>query len=207
MRSGLMPVYVHGTTAPIDNHVPEVLLSGDRNHANVRVYCSYGSVPCPPIQEGGLAALRNPTKAPGSGKVAQQRRREQMRAKHKNPIGPSAKPIPKVISFQDPLPEPQRYRPQANRILSGDPAQAATNLFQSADGRFKSGIWEAQPGKWRVVFTESEFCHLLAGVIVVTGDDGSKCTFRAGDAFVSPAGFLGTWEIIEPAKKLYANYE
>jgi hypothetical protein len=55
-----------------------------------------------------------------------------MRAKHKNPIGPSAKPIPKVISFQDPLPEPQRYRPQADRILSGDPAQAATNLFQSA---------------------------------------------------------------------------
>ena len=28
-----------------------------------------------------------------------------MRAKHKNPIGLSAKPIPKVISFQDPLPE------------------------------------------------------------------------------------------------------
>ena len=48
-----------------------------------------------------------------------------MRAKHKKPIGPSAKPIPKVISFQDPLPEPQRYRPQADRILSGDPAQAA----------------------------------------------------------------------------------
>ena len=91
-----------------------------------------------------------------------------MKAKHQKPIGPSAKPIPKVISFQDPLPEPQRYRPQADRILSGDPTQAATNLFQSADGRFKSGIWEAQPGKWRVVFTESEFCHLLAGVIVVT---------------------------------------
>jgi uncharacterized cupin superfamily protein len=130
-----------------------------------------------------------------------------MRVKHKKAIGPSAKPISKVISFQDPLPEPQRYRPQADRILSGDPAQAATNLFQSTDGRFKSGIWEAQPGRWRVVFTENEFCYLLAGVIVVTGDDGSQRTFRAGDAFVSPAGFLGTWEIIEPAKKLYANYE
>ena len=47
-----------------------------------------------------------------------------MRAKRKKPISPSAKPIPKVISFQDPLPEPQRYRPQADRILSGDPAQA-----------------------------------------------------------------------------------
>ena len=36
---------------------------------------------------------------------------------------------------------------------------------------------------------------------MVTGDDGSQWTFRAGDAFVSPAGFLGTWEIVEPAKK------
>ena len=37
-RSGrLMPVCVHGTTAPIDNHVPEVWLSGDRNHANGRL--------------------------------------------------------------------------------------------------------------------------------------------------------------------------
>ena len=122
-------------------------------------------------------------------------------------IDPSAKAMPKVVSFQDPLPEPQCYRPQADRILSGDPAQAAVNLFKSADGRFNSGIWEAQPGKWRVVFTESEFCHLLAGVIVVTGDDGSQRTFRAGDAFVSPAGFTGTWEIVEPAKKFYAYCE
>jgi EutQ-like cupin domain len=37
-------------------------------------------------------------------------------------------------------------------------------------------------------------------VIVVTGDDGSQRTFRAGDAFVSPAGFVGTWEIVEPAR-------
>jgi uncharacterized cupin superfamily protein len=115
--------------------------------------------------------------------------------------------IPPVIPFQGLLPEPQRYHPPAERIISGDPAQSATNLFQSADGRFNSGIWECQPGKWRVVFTESEFCHLLAGVIVVRGDDGSERTFKAGDAFVSPAGFTGTWEVLEPAKKFYAFYE
>jgi uncharacterized cupin superfamily protein len=102
-----------------------------------------------------------------------------MTDKHE-PISPSANAMPKVVSFQDPLPEPQRYRPPADRILAGDPAQAAINLFQSSDGRFNTGIWEAQPGKWRVVFTESEF---------------------------SPAGFTGTWEILEPAKKLYAYYE
>ncbi len=118
-----------------------------------------------------------------------------MRVKNKKPIGPSAKPIPKVISFQDPLPEPQRYRPQADRILSGDPAQAVTNLFQSADGRFKSGIWEAQPGKWRVVFTCSTFLStrpyrqklLLGSNSVVIGFQ--TFTFGASVPVTSPLSF------------------
>ena len=122
-----------------------------------------------------------------------------------------ATPFPNVISFQDCIakhdPEPQHYRPDAERILNGDPAQTAINAFTSADGRFNCGIWESQPGKWRVVFSESEFCHLLAGVIVVAGDDGSERTFKAGDAFVCPAGFSGTWDVLEPVKKYYAFYE
>ena len=67
---------------------------------------------------------------------------------------PSAKPMPKIVSFQDPLPRQQRYRPQADRVSGADPAQAAINLFRSADGRFNSGIWEAQPGKWRCLHKE-----------------------------------------------------
>jgi uncharacterized cupin superfamily protein len=118
-----------------------------------------------------------------------------------------SKTIPRVISFQGPLPEPERCAPPADRIVSGNPRQSVQNLFASADGRFNSGIWECAPGKWRVVFTESEFCHLLEGKIIVTGDDGSVATFEAGDSFVSPAGFNGTWEVVEPARKLYAFYE
>ena len=118
-----------------------------------------------------------------------------------------ASAIPKVIGFADTLPEPERYLPPADRILSGAPAQTLHNLFASPDGRFNSGIWQSEPGMWRVVFSESEFCHLLEGVIVVRGDDGSERTFRAGDAFVSPAGFTGTWEVLERAKKYYAIYE
>ena len=30
--------------------------------------------------------------------------------------------------------------------------------------------------------------------------------FLAGDAFLTPAGFTGTWEIVKPAKKFYAFY-
>nr|WP_045838076.1 cupin domain-containing protein [Hyphomicrobium sp. 99] len=105
------------------------------------------------------------------------------------------------------MPAPEVYRPAAERIVSGDPVQSAQNLFQSPDGRFNSGIWSSEPGTWRVVFSESEFCHLLEGVIIVRGDDGSEATFRAGDAFLTPAGFTGTWEIVETAKKFYAFYE
>ncbi len=112
-----------------------------------------------------------------------------------------------VIPFQGALPAPEAFSPSAERILAGDPKQSAINLFQSGDGRFNSGIWECQPGTWRVVFSESEFCHLLAGVIIVTGDDGSVQTFKAGDAFVSPAGFTGTWQVVEVARKYYAFYE
>ena len=116
-------------------------------------------------------------------------------------------PIPKVIGFADALPEPERYLPPAERLISGNPAQALFNLFASPDGRFNSGIWESAPGIWRVVFSESEFCHLLAGTIIVTSDDGSVTTFKAGDAFVSPAGFTGTWDVVEHARKFYAFYE
>jgi uncharacterized cupin superfamily protein len=115
--------------------------------------------------------------------------------------------MPAVLCFTDPRPEPVPFRPPAERILAGDPAQEASTVFTSTDGRFTCGEWRAQPGKWRVVFTESEFCHLLEGVIRVVGDDGSDRIFRAGDAFVSPAGFTGTWEILEPARKFYAAYE
>jgi uncharacterized cupin superfamily protein len=47
----------------------------------------------------------------------------------------------------------------------------------------------------------------LAGVIVVTSDDGGERVFRAGDAFVSPAGFTGVWDVREAARKYYAIYE
>jgi uncharacterized protein len=122
----------------------------------------------------------------------------------------STAPIPTfqpVVGFSGPLPEPSQWRPPAERILAGDPVQRTWNLYSSTDGRFHAGIWECAPGRWRVAFSESEFCHLLAGRIVVSGDDGSVQSYGAGDAFVSPAGFTGSWEVLEPARKYYAIYE
>jgi hypothetical protein len=36
---------------------------------------------------------------------------------------------------------------------------------------------------------------------------GDEWTFGAGDSFVVPAGFEGTWEVLEDAVKLYAIFE
>ena len=116
-------------------------------------------------------------------------------------------PVDFDSSVLDATPAPEPYRPPADRILAGDPVQRVWNLHSSDDGHFHSGVWECQPGKWRVVFTETEFCHLLEGVIVVTSQDGATRRFVAGEAFVSPSGFEGTWEVVELARKRYAIYE
>ena len=40
----------------------------------------------------------------------------------------------------------------------------------------------------------------------VTDAEGLSKTYRAGDAFVTPAGFSGTWDVIEPIKKHFTWY-
>lgn len=99
------------------------------------------------------------------------------------------------------------FRPDDNRIVSGDPVQSARNHYTDATGRFSAGEWSCAVGAWRVRYTEEEFCHLLEGRVALTGDDGDRREFAAGDRFVIPAGFNGIWETIETARKIYVIYE
>jgi uncharacterized cupin superfamily protein len=99
------------------------------------------------------------------------------------------------------------HLPPADRIVAGHPLQTVTNVYDSEDGKFSAGLWSGAIGTWRVAYTEHEACHLLQGEVVLRGDDGSVATYRAGDSFVVPAGFTGTWEVTVPARKLYAIYQ
>ncbi len=94
-----------------------------------------------------------------------------------------------------------------NGILSGTPTTRLQNYFADGTGQFFSGIWESSPGKWRVTYAENEFCGILSGRVILTNADGESQEFKAGDAFVIPAGFAGTWETIEPVRKWYAIFE
>ncbi len=92
-------------------------------------------------------------------------------------------------------------------VIKGNPMTTTRNFYADKSNHFFSGIWESTVGKWEINYTEHEFVHMLAGKAILTSADGVAETFSAGDSFVVPAGFKGTWESIEPVKKLYAIYE
>ncbi|MGN8022214.1 cupin domain-containing protein [Phyllobacterium sp. 22229] len=98
--------------------------------------------------------------------------------------------------------DPEHGAPAADRVIAGDP-QFRTWNCDEADGGLYAGIWEATPGKWRIVYDEWEFCHILSGRSVVTEEGGREQHLQAGDSFVLRPGFRGTWEVIETTRKEY----
>ena len=62
-------------------------------------------------------------------------------------------------------------------------------------------------GKWSIRYTEDEYCHIIDGCSIVASDDGQAVTLRSGDVFVSPRGFVGTWEVVEPTLKRFVIHE
>ncbi|HEX3844453.1 MAG TPA: cupin domain-containing protein [Steroidobacteraceae bacterium] len=97
--------------------------------------------------------------------------------------------------------------PEADRILEGRPVHRAANAFTDASGQFFCGRWSSTPGKWRVRYTENELCVITAGRVTLESAAGESQSFAAGDAFVVPAGFEGTWTVHEDCTKLYAIFE
>lgn len=97
---------------------------------------------------------------------------------------------------------PEEGAPAPDRIVSGAPSFKTWNV-EEADGGLYAGIWEATPGKWRIAYDEWEFCHILAGVSIVTEDGGEAHTLKAGDSFILRPGFKGTWEVVETTRKEY----
>jgi len=101
----------------------------------------------------------------------------------------------------------EEYRLPEGKRISGDPQQVVWNAYSDAARRFSAGIWQSEVGKWRIRYTEEEYCDLLQGVSVITDAQGRAVTVTAGDRFVIPRGFVGTWEVVEPTRKIYVIYE
>ena len=111
-----------------------------------------------------------------------------------------------VIDFSRPL-AGDASSPAADRLIAGTPRQTVANYFSDVTEQFHAGRWSSTRGKWRIRYSESEFCCLTKGRVVLENQAGERWQFGPGDAFVVPSGFEGTWEVIEDCTKFYAIFE
>ena len=112
--------------------------------------------------------------------------------------------IQKVIDFNASTIEGSVSAMAPDRCIHGQPEQTLWNQYQDNSKQMLSGTWECTEGKWDADYSsKSEFCHILAGKVVLTDEEGHASSFAAGDSFVIPTGFIGTWEVVEPVRKLY----
>lgn len=101
----------------------------------------------------------------------------------------------------------EEYFVPPEKLLEGNPRQTAWLHYTDPSGRFLAGIWHSERGRWKITYTEQEYCRILEGVSVITDHHGVALTVRAGDEFVIPTGFSGTWEVVEPTRKRFVIYE
>lgn len=99
-----------------------------------------------------------------------------------------SKTVDAIVDFSQAQADTLSFSPDAEKVLSGNPAQTVTNLYDDESGAFSAGFWTGEPGIYKVSYTEEEFCHLLSGVVKITDASGRSKQFKAGTALSSPPG-------------------
>lgn len=109
--------------------------------------------------------------------------------------------------FTGKMPSVEEYHLAPEKLLVGNPLQQVWLDYTDASGQFFAGTWRSEPGKWHIRYTEEEYCELLEGRSVVTDNAGQATTLQAGDRFVIPRGFVGTWEVVATTTKRFVIFE
>ena len=71
------------------------------------------------------------------------------------------------------------------------------------------GIWASEVGAWRIEMgpTEDEYFYVINGRGQLIAETGETREFTVGDAVIIPAGFKGTFHVIETLTKHYVITE
>jgi uncharacterized cupin superfamily protein len=101
----------------------------------------------------------------------------------------------------------EEYFLSSEKLIQGNPKQTVWQHYTDPGAKFLTGIWHSEIGKWRINYTEEEFCQILEGESILTDMQGLAVTVSEGDNFVIPRGFSGTWEVLQPTRKIYVIYE
>jgi uncharacterized cupin superfamily protein len=112
-----------------------------------------------------------------------------------------------IHKFTDATAKPDEYYLAPEKLIAGNPKQTLWMHYTDASKKFFAGIWHSEVGKWRIAYTEEEYCKVLDGTSVITDSSGNAVTVTAGESFVIPSGFIGTWEVVTPTRKEFVIFE
>lgn len=91
--------------------------------------------------------------------------------------------------------------------LAGAREPRARTSYVDATGNFTAGVWACDAGTLEIRnLAIDEACYLIEGEVVLTDQQGRSQAFRAGEAFVLPRGFSGTWHMPGPIVKYNAMH-
>lgn len=88
-------------------------------------------------------------------------------------------------------------------LIEGKPMGRDHVYFSKETSGIRAGLWRS------TAYTEfyddypcTEFMYVIEGSVTLEADDFSE-TYTAGEAFLVPKGFRGTWKQTEPMLKYY----
>ena len=86
-------------------------------------------------------------------------------------------------------------------LLSGEQENWTKVMYH---GEVVVALYESTPALIDVnkPFPYDEFVTVLEGELVLTHIDGNKQTFKEGDSFLVPKGFLGTWHMTKHFREM-----
>tara|TARA_B100001750_G_C15455765_1_gene571496 strand:+ start:291 stop:779 length:489 start_codon:yes stop_codon:yes gene_type:complete len=86
-------------------------------------------------------------------------------------------------------------------VESGTKRNSETLLFE---GENIVSVWDAGPARLTMdtPLSFDEFVVVLKGELVLTDQDGNSVTYKPGDMFMLPKGFVGTWDMTEEYREL-----
>ena len=113
--------------------------------------------------------------------------------------------MPALTVFSRQSPAPAYDHPRPDRRVSGNPLRTTFEHFLAANGQLSAGIWACEPGAWQIAFAPDkyEFFNVIEGRIRISDAQGQAAEFGPGEACIIPAGFTGTFEVLEAVRKYY----
>lgn len=116
---------------------------------------------------------------------------------------------PAIQTFEQPSTSPVVDHPRMERREVGAPERHTWTLYESAAEGVAAGIWQCEPGRWRIAFGphEHEYFFVLEGRARLHSADGTVTDLGPGQAAVIPAGFRGSFEVLERVRKHFVVVE